>query len=61
MIINDLKIDKPIFYLELIVKKSKVDKNIDGTEKIIFNDNINKFKKISENLPDKVWPLKKEI
>ncbi|MDC3016427.1 hypothetical protein OAY91_00490 [Candidatus Pelagibacter sp.] len=59
VIINDLKIDKPIFYLELIVKKSKVDKNIDGTEKIIFNDNIGVAKKISENLPDKVWPLKK--
>ena len=59
VIINDLKIDKPTFYLELIVKKSKVDKNIDGTEKIIFNDNIGVAKKISENLPDKVWPLKK--
>ena len=59
VIINDLKIDKPTFYLELIVKKSKVDKNIDGTEKIIFNDNIGVAKKISENLPDKVWPPKK--
>ena len=59
VIINDLKIDKPIFYLELIVKKLKVDKNIDETEKIIFNDNIGVAKKISENLPDKVWPLKK--
>ena len=59
VIINDLKIDKPTFYLELIVEKSKVDKNIDGTEKIIFNDNIGVAKKISENLPDKVWPPKK--
>ena len=59
VIINDLKIERPNFYLELIVKKSKDEKSIDGTEKTTFDDNIGVVKKINENLPDKVWPVKK--
>ena len=56
VIVNELKIDEPSFYLELIVKKNTISKS---NEKIIFEDNIGIAKKISEDLPDKVWPQKK--
>lgn len=60
VIINDLKIDNPNFYLELIIKKKKeIQTNIEAKEKTIFEDNIGVAKKINENLPDKVWPKKK--
>lgn len=56
VIVNELKIDKPSFYLELIVKKKTISET---NEKTIFEDNIGIAKKISEGLPDKVWPQKK--
>ncbi len=59
VIVNDLKIDKPIFFLELINKKNEVDGSTKGTEKNIYDDNIGVAKKINENLPDKIWPHKK--
>ena len=57
VIVNELKIDKPSFYLELIVKKKTISET---NEKIIFEDNIGIAKKISEGLPDRVWPQKKK-
>ena len=56
VIVNELKIDNPSFYLELVVKKDMAESN----EKIIFEDNIGIAKKISESLPDKIWPQKKK-
>ena len=56
VIVNELKIDRPSFYLELIVKKKTISEN---NEKVTFEDNIGIAKKISEGLPDRVWPQKK--
>ena len=56
VIVNELKIDRPNFYLELIVKKKTISEN---NEKVTFEDNIGIAKKISESLPDRVWPQKK--
>ena len=56
VIVNELKIDNPSFYLELIVKKDISENN----KKIIFEDNVGIAKKISESLPDKIWPPKKK-
>ena len=56
VMINELKIDNPIFYLELIVKNDITESN----KKISFEDNIGVAKKISKNLPDKIWPQKKK-
>ena len=56
VIVNELKIDRPSFYLELIVKKKTISEN---NEKVTFEDNIGIAKKISESLPDRVWPQKK--
>ena len=59
VIINNLKIEDPKFYLELLVKKDVI-KDIDNKQKkIIFEDNIGIAKKINENLPDRIWPKKK--
>ena len=56
VIVNELKIDNPSFYLELFVKKDLGESN----EKIIFEDNIGIAKKISESSPDRIWPKKKK-
>tara|TARA_B100000767_G_scaffold127421_1_gene121333 strand:- start:52 stop:729 length:678 start_codon:yes stop_codon:yes gene_type:complete len=56
VIVNEFKINNPSFYLELIVKKDITENN----EKIIFEDNIGIAKKISESLPDRIWPQKKK-
>ena len=56
VMINELRINNPIFYLELIVKNDIIENN----EKISFEDNIGIAKKISKNLPDKIWPQKKK-
>ena len=58
VIINSLEIDKPIFFLELIAKNSETI-NTDKKKKAVFEDNIGVAKKINENLPDKIWPVKK--
>ena len=59
VIINNLEIVKPVFYLELIAQKYESDDNSENTEKVFFDDNIGVVKKINENLPDKIWPTKK--
>jgi len=56
VIINHLKIENPNFYLELLVIKDITE----NKEKNIFEDNIGVAKKISKNLPDKIWPQKKK-
>ena len=60
VIVNNLKIDKPVFFLELIIKKTELDSSLMDTEKNIYDDNIGVVKKINENLPDKIWPPKKK-
>ena len=60
VIVKNLKIDKPIFFLELIARKLEDTDNTNDTEKNIFDDNIGVAKKINENLPDKIWPTKKK-
>jgi len=57
VIIENLKIDNSSFYLELTQKKIQLNENKDT--KIIFEDNIGVAKKINENLPDRIWPVKK--
>ena len=56
VIINDLVIENPNFFLELVVKKGSDE----SKEKIIIEDNIGVAKKINEKLPDKIWPQKKK-
>ena len=58
VIINDLVIESPNFYLELVVKKNENKGNDESIEKIIIEDNIGVAKKINEQLPDKIWPQK---
>ena len=60
IIINDLVIEDPNFYLELVVKKTETQGNDENKEKIIIEDNIGVAKKINEKLPDKIWPQKKK-
>ena len=57
VIVNELKIYKPIFFLELIEKKN-LEKSAEKEEAISFEDNIGIAKKINENLPDRIWPSK---
>ena len=59
VIIKSLKIENPVFFLELNTKKSEVIDNDKNIKKNIFEDNIGVAKKINENLPDKIWPSKK--
>ena len=56
VIINDLVIENPNFFLELVIKKGSDE----SKEKIIIEDNIGVAKKINEKLPDKIWPQKKK-
>ena len=59
-IINNLIIEEPKFYLEVIKKKTQSENNIDNNKQIIFEDNIGIARKLSQNLPDKIWPTKKK-
>ena len=59
VVINDLRIESPKIFLEIIEKNPKLDKSIKNT-KIVYDDNIGIAKKITENLPDKIWPEKKK-
>ena len=59
IVINDLRIKRPKIFLEIIEKNPKLDKSIENT-KITYDDNIGIAKKITENLPDKIWPEKKK-
>ena len=59
IVINDLRIERPKIFLEIIEKNPKLDKSIENS-KITYEDNIGIAKKIYENLPDKIWPEKKK-
>ena len=59
IIITNLRIEKPKFFLELIEKKFNSEE-LTKEKKIIYEDNIGLAKKINENLPDKIWPTKKK-
>ena len=59
VIVNHLSIKKPKLFLEIIEKKIKKSE-INEDNKTVYEDNIGIAKKISENLPDKEWPLKKK-
>ena len=54
IIINELKIENPEFYLEIIEKKIKKEDKLEST----FKDNIGIAEKINNEMPDKVWPKK---
>ena len=60
VIVKSLKIENPVFYLEVIAKKLETVDNNKNIKKYIFEDNIGLAKKINENLPDKIWPTKKK-
>ncbi len=59
VIINSLKIEKPIFYLEIIQKDNSSSKQINDNENL-YEDNIGVAKKLNEDIPDKIWPSKKK-
>ena len=59
VIVNHLSIKKSMLFLEIIEKKIKKSE-INEDNKIVYEDNIGIAKKISENLPDKEWPIKKK-
>ena len=54
VIIKSLKIENPVFFLELNTKKSEAIDNDKNIKKNVFEDNIGVAKKINENLPDKI-------
>ena len=53
-IVNQIIFVNPILYLEIIEKK-----NIDNNDNVYYTDNLGIADKISQNIPDKVWPKKK--
>ena len=55
VIINNLTVENPKFFLEII---ENLPKNEDSP--ITYDDNIGVAKKITENTPDKIWPDKKK-
>ena len=58
IIINNLDIENPRFFLDIVQKNKNPLKN-DKTL-LIYEDNIGLAKKINENTPDKIWPKKKK-
>jgi len=57
IIVKDLNIKNPIFYLDIKIDK---DRNLNSiSNKSLYEDNIGLAKKINENIPDKIWPKKK--
>ena len=54
ILVKNLDIYEPEFFLDIIVKKDKQN------NKIIYEDNIGLAKKINEDTPDKIWPKKKK-
>jgi hypothetical protein len=59
VLIYDLNIQNPKFFLELLLKEIKSDGKTEQV-KIIYEDNIGLAKKINENLPEIIWPIKKK-
>ena len=66
VVINDLLIEKPNFFLELVEKKknpeqsNEIEDSENNNKEIFYEDNIGIAKKINEDLPDKIWPSKKK-
>ena len=61
IIINNLIVENPKFFLEIVEINENSSKN-EGSSitPITYDDNIGLAKKISENVPDKIWPDKKK-
>ena len=58
IIINELKIESPEFYLEIIENKINSDNKKEDKLKSTFKDNIGIAEKINNEMPDKIWPKK---
>ena len=58
VIIKELTIKNPKFFLEVYEKKANDQKSDNTSEEIFYEDNIGIAKKLTQNLPDKVWPKK---
>ena len=56
IIINNLDITNPEFYLDIKIFEKKKE-NI-GEKKTLYEDNLGLAKKLSEKIPDKIWPKK---
>ena len=61
IIINNLIVENPKFFLEIVEINENSSKN-EGSSitPITYGDNIRLAKKIAENTPDKIWPDKKK-
>ena len=55
IIIENLNLYDPEFFLDINIKKDNQNSDI----KKFYEDNIGLAKKINENTPDKIWPKKK--
>ena len=61
IIINNLIVENPKFFLEIVEINKNSSKNKDSSiTPITYDDNIGLAKKITENTPDKIWPDKKK-
>ena len=61
IIINNLIVENPKFFLEIVEINENSSKNEDSSiTRITYDDNIGLAKKITENTPDKIWPDKKK-
>ena len=58
IIINNLIVENPKFFLEIVEINENSSKNEDSS--ITYDDNIGLAKKITENTPGKIWPDKKK-
>ena len=57
IIINNLTIESPIFFLDIIESNKDLAEGEKSSK--VYDDNIGLAKKINENIPDKIWPPKK--
>ena len=58
VIIYELKVENPEFYLEIIENKVTSDDEKEDKLKSTFTDNIGIAEKINNEMPDKIWPTK---
>ncbi len=56
IIINNLDITNPEFYLDVKIFEKKKENT--GNKKALYEDNLGLAKKLSEKTPDKIWPKK---
>ena len=56
IIINNLDITNPEFYLDIKISEEK-KRNTDN-KKILYEDNLGLAQKLNEKTPDKIWPKK---